>query len=90
MVKQVKRAMKSVVNDQVLAEETLHTVLLETEAIVNSRPVTPVGDDINYYEALTPNHVLIGRASPNTSPGQFEVAKLTAVRGGEWLKCLLR
>ena len=39
MVKQVKRAMKTVINDQVLPEETLHTVLVETEAIVNSRPL---------------------------------------------------
>ena len=56
MVKQVKRPMKTVINDQVLPEETLHTVLVETEAIVNSRPLTPVSDDPNDYEALTPTH----------------------------------
>ena len=39
MVKRVKRNMKTVINDQVLPEETLHTVLVETEAIVNSRPL---------------------------------------------------
>ena len=71
MVKQVKRAMKTVINDQVLTEETHHTVLVEREAIVNSRPLTPVSDDPNDYEALTPNHFLIGRASPNSPPGRF-------------------
>lgn len=49
MLKQEKRAMRAVVNDQVLPEETLHTVLVETEAFINSRPLTPVSDDVNIY-----------------------------------------
>lgn len=65
-VKQVKRAMKTVINDQLLPEETLHTVLVEAEVIVNSRPLTGVSDDINDNETLTRNHLLIGRASLNT------------------------
>ena len=72
MVKQVKRALKPVINDQVLPEETLRTVRVETEAILNGRPLTSVSDDPNDYEALTPNHFLIGRASPNSPPGHFE------------------
>ena len=59
MVKQVKRAMKTVMNDQLPSEETLHTLLVEAEVIVNSRPLTAVSDDINDNEALTPNHFLI-------------------------------
>ena len=72
LVKQVKRAMKTVINDLVLPEETLYTVLVETESILNGRPLIAVSDDLNDYEALTPNHFLIGRASPNSPPGQFE------------------
>ena len=72
MIKQVKRAMKTVINNQVLPEQTLHTVLVETEAINNSRPLVSVSDDLDDYEALTPNHFLIGRASPISPPGQFE------------------
>ena len=78
MVKQVKSAMKTVINDQVLPEETIHTVLVEAEAIVNSRPLTVVSDDANDYEALTPNHFLIGRASPNSPPAQFEEREINS------------
>lgn len=72
LLKQVKRAMKTVINDQVMPEEIFHTVLVETEAVLNSRPLTSVSDDLNDYEALTPNHFMIERASPNNPPGQFE------------------
>ena len=77
-VKQVKRAMKTVINDQVFSEETLHTVLVETKAIVNNRPLTPVSDDLNDYETLTPNHFLIGRALPNSPPGCFEEREINS------------
>ena len=46
MVKQVKRAMKTIINDQFLPEETLHTVLVEAEATINSRLFTMVSDDV--------------------------------------------
>ena len=78
MVKQVRRAMKTVINDQALPEETLHTVLVEAEAIVNSRLLTAVSDDVNNYVALAPNHFLIGRASNNSPPGQFEEGKINS------------
>ena len=62
LLKQVKRAMKTVINDQVMPEEIFHTVIVETEAVLNSRPLTSVSDDLNDYEALTPNHFMIARA----------------------------
>ncbi|GBP40241.1 hypothetical protein EVAR_37642_1 [Eumeta japonica] len=42
-------------------EEVLHTLLLEAEHIVNSRPLTEV--DIEPAEAEGPNHFLIGRSA---------------------------
>lgn len=80
MVKQVKRAMKTVINDQVLPEETLHTVLEEAEAIVNSRLLTAVSDDVYNYMAFTPNHFLIERASNNSPPGQFEEGEINSCK----------
>ncbi|XP_068749391.1 uncharacterized protein [Montipora capricornis] len=69
---------QAVINDQDLPEETLHTVLVEADAIVNSRPLTAVSDDANDYEALTLNHFLSGRASPNNSPGLFEEREINS------------
>ena len=65
MVKLTKKALRSVIRDRIFTEESLHTFILEVESTINSRPLTPLSDDINDFEALTPNHFLLGRASPN-------------------------
>ena len=44
------------------------TIFAEVEGLVNSRPLTYVSDDIDDLEAITPNHFLLGRASPNLNP----------------------
>ena len=67
LVKITKGRLKAVVKDRLLHEDTLHTLLLEIERIVNSRPWTSVSDDIDDLEPLIPNHFLIGRSSPNTN-----------------------
>ena len=43
-----------------LHEDALHTLLLEIENIVNSRPLTTVSNNIDDLERLTLNHCLIG------------------------------
>ena len=50
----------------VLNDFRLMTILTEVEALVNSRPLTRVSDDINDLEALTPNHFIMGKASSVT------------------------
>ena len=63
------RSVKTSLNATIMAEGvslndfTLMTVLTEVEALVNSRPITPVSDDVKDMEALTPNHFIMGRAS---------------------------
>ena len=43
--------------------------MAEVESLLNSRPITPVSSDPLDYEALTPNHFLLGRASVNIPVG---------------------
>ena len=67
LIKITKRCLEAAVQDLLIHEDALHTLLLETESIVTSRPLTSVSDDINDLEPLTPNHLLIGRSSRNTN-----------------------
>ncbi|XP_061725407.1 uncharacterized protein LOC133531291 [Cydia pomonella] len=53
LVGSVKTALKVILKERAPHEEVLHTLLLESEHIVNSRPLTPVNPDLD-VEALTP------------------------------------
>lgn len=45
-----------------LTYEELETVIVEIEAILNSRPLTPITNDPTDLSVLTPGHLLIGEA----------------------------
>ena len=68
LIKSVKRALKAITLDGIFTKEALHTFLCEVESLLNNRPVTPSSDDVNDYEALTPNRLILGNSSSNDSP----------------------
>lgn len=44
----------------------------EVESTINCRPLTTAGDDINNFESISPNHLLIGKSSPNYQSCVFQ------------------
>ena len=61
MVGSVKRSLRKVIGSARLNFDEMHTVLVEIENILNSRPLSYVYEDDCSAEILTPSHLLYGR-----------------------------
>ncbi|XP_052449737.1 uncharacterized protein LOC128011416 [Carassius gibelio] len=60
-IKSVKTALYTVIGVQPVSEEVLLTVLLEVEAILNSKPLGYTSSSVADLDAVTPNVFLMGR-----------------------------
>ncbi len=60
-VRSVKSALYTTVGTQSVPEAVLLTVLLEVEAILNSKPLGYVSSDVADTDPVTPNSLLMGR-----------------------------
>ena len=54
MIRSARTTLKALAREQVLTDEQLHTLMTETEKIMNDRPITPVSSDPKDLPALTP------------------------------------
>lgn len=75
LVRSIKIALSITLKERTPKEETQHTLLLEAEHIVNSRPLTNAADNPE-EKALTPNHFLIGRSNGAAKIGVFTAKEL--------------
>ena len=68
MVRSVRRALLSLTEERTMTEHQLRTFLFEVEAIVNSRPLTPITPEMDSELPLTPNHFLRPNAVAGLPP----------------------
>ena len=63
MVRSCKRVFYAILESRKLTDEILNTTMCLVEGSLNARPLTPVSDDPDSLEDLTPNHFLLGQHS---------------------------
>jgi transposase InsO family protein len=84
LVRSVKNALNATLRERAPSEEVLHTVLLEAELVVNSRPLSYVASDPDEPVVLTPNHLLLGTAAGDTRSTTYDPSDVDARR--QWKK----
>ena len=73
MVRSVKEPLRKVLGKSLLSFTELTTVLVKIEAIINSRPLTTVSDDVKDDTPVTPAHLAIGRSLVSLLDAQEEI-----------------
>lgn len=81
-VKAFKFHFKRVIGNEKLTYEELLTVINQIEAMLNSRPLTPLSSDVEDLNVLTPGHFLIGR--PITTLPEPSLLEINANRLNLW------
>ncbi|XP_018357683.1 PREDICTED: uncharacterized protein LOC108757679 [Trachymyrmex cornetzi] len=88
-VRLLKLHLKRTIGDACLTVTELMTILIQVEAMINSRPLTPLSDDSNDLNALTPGHFLIGeclQSHPEVNLEEIPVNRLSRWQHVQQLK----
>lgn len=81
----MKHHLKRVIGDKKLTYEEFSTVLVQIESCLNSRPLCPISDNPEEFEALTPGHFLVGEAL--TAPIESTLLATKENRLNRWELC---
>jgi len=71
LIRSIKTALRVTLKERAPKLETMETLLVGAECIINGRPLTFVSLDHKDDEALTPNHFLIGSSGGPAMFGSF-------------------
>ena len=83
-VKSFKTHVKRILGEVKLNFEEFSTILIQVEACLNSRPLTPLPESTDAIEVLTPGHFLIGR--PLTAlPDESDIEEISPLK--RWRLC---
>lgn len=88
-IKSAKHHLRRVLGLTHLTFEEMSTCLAQVEAILNSRPITPLSSDPSDLTSLTPAHFLIGRSLlfvPHPDVSQEKITSLSRFRRIDHLK----
>ena len=72
LIRTAQRALLIILGSRTLSVDVFQTILMETEAILNSRPLTKVAELPDNEMLLTPNHFLISDPFSSLPPGKFD------------------
>ena len=77
LIRSVKRTIKhKITNGNILTYAQLLTVLYDVANIINMRPIgITSGSDPEQPTSITPNHLILGRASAGAPQGPFDIRK---------------
>src|SRR4029434_9738584 len=75
-IRSVKNALRVILGNQTTSEAVLHTVLIEVEGIMNSKPLGYFSSAASDPDPVTPNLLLMGRRDASLQQAIFANSKL--------------
>jgi hypothetical protein len=86
-VKSLKYHWKRIVSKALLTFEEFNTLIMQTEACFNSRPLTTLSNDPNDPSYLSPRHFLIGAPLTSLPEPDFTNATMNSLSRWQRVQC---